>query len=112
MPIKSESKKTEFPNVWENTKYHSNPYIHGTTVQCHSILLVPECTQLHALVAITNCTKLPHFECQDILHMSWPRALTVGCITSDIANGVMCCIAHKGLCILVIFLFDGYINWW
>ena len=26
--------RTEFPNVWGEYKYHSNPYIHSTTVLC------------------------------------------------------------------------------
>ena len=26
--------RTEFPNVWGEYKYHSNPYIQGTTVPC------------------------------------------------------------------------------
>jgi hypothetical protein len=26
--------RTVFQNVWGEYKYHSNPYIHGTTVPC------------------------------------------------------------------------------
>ena len=26
--------RTEFPNVWGEYKYHSNPYIQGTTIPC------------------------------------------------------------------------------
>ena len=33
--LKSEMKvRTEFSNVWEEYKNHSNPYIQGTTVPC------------------------------------------------------------------------------
>ena len=28
--------RTEFPNVWGEYKYHTNPYIQGTTVPCDS----------------------------------------------------------------------------
>ena len=48
--VKSSEVKTEFPNVWGETKYHSNPYIHSATILCdNNYSKLVTCIIIHVL---------------------------------------------------------------
>ena len=86
--------RTEFPNVWGEYKYHSNPYIQGTTVPCDIIASV------QADCIILASAPYGHAQILNILYYTANAAVKMKAACVQRLAHLLTCLMIVPLCLL------------